>query len=141
MAAVYDATVRTQLYNYENALRRYPISPQRRRLKVKKLRQFLQSLSKNPMAYPMCESKTLGQSYNNRGDALFPYLRETNYEDESKTQWRVSFFQVSANMVKIYRLIQSTNVDESYRKTIRLTEAQFKRMLTECITKIINEIA
>lgn len=26
-------------------------------------------------------------------------------------------------------------------KTIRLTESQFKRMLTECITKIINEIA
>ncbi len=35
------------------------------------------------------------------------------------------------------------NLGESKNKknTIRLTEAQFKRLLTECITKIINEIA
>ncbi|MDE6522691.1 MAG: hypothetical protein K2L17_07730 [Muribaculaceae bacterium] len=33
------------------------------------------------------------------------------------------------------------NLGESKKKSIRLTEAQFKRMLTECITKIINEIA
>ena len=32
------------------------------------------------------------------------------------------------------KIIKNTN-------SIRLTEAQFKRMLTECITKIINEIA
>lgn len=33
------------------------------------------------------------------------------------------------------------NLGESKKKQIRLTEAQFKIMLTECITKIINEIA
>lgn len=33
------------------------------------------------------------------------------------------------------------NLGESRKKHIKLTEAQFKRILTECITKIINEIA
>ena len=33
------------------------------------------------------------------------------------------------------------NLRESKKKSIRLTEAHFKMMLTECITKIINEIA
>lgn len=31
-------------------------------------------------------------------------------------------------------------VESLDKNTLRLTEAQFKRMLTECITKIINEI-
>ena len=40
-------------------------------------------------------------------------------------------------------MIQNPNKFESINRqqTIRLTEAQFKRILTECITKIINEIA
>ena len=32
-------------------------------------------------------------------------------------------------------------LNENKKKTIRLTETEFKQMLVECITKIINEIA
>lgn len=140
MAAVYDTSVRNQLYEYEKSLIGYPISLQRRRNKVQRLRNFLQSLSKNTMSYPLCNSKALGQLFDNNKNPIFPNLRQTHYEDESKTQWRVSFFQISTNKVKIHRLIQSKFVDETIRNTIRLTESQFKNLLTECLTKIIKEI-
>lgn len=141
MAAVYDAQVRNQLYEYERSLVRYPISPQRRRNKVKMLKRFLQSLSNNPLSYPICNSKVLGQNYSHNGEPLFPNLRQANYKDESNTQWRMSFFQISPKVVKIYRLMQSSNVDESNNRIIRLTETQFMNMLTECISEIIRKIA
>lgn len=139
MAAVYDASVRNQLYQYEKALIEYPISLQRRRNKVQRLRQFLQSLSRNPMAYPICDSKKLGQIFNLDGKPMDTTLRQANYTDESNTQWRISFLQISPKVVKTYRLIQSKFVDETIRKTIRLTEGQFKNLLAECLTKIIKK--
>ena len=139
MAAVYDAQVRNQLYEYERSLVRYPISPQRRRNKVKMLRRFLQSLSNNPMSYPICNSKVLGQNYSHNGEPLFPNLRKANYKDESNTQWRMSFFQISPNMVKIYRLMQSSNVNEGNNRIIRLTEDEFNEILTQSIHEVIKE--
>ncbi|MDE5880699.1 MAG: hypothetical protein K2H60_03135, partial [Muribaculaceae bacterium] len=74
---------------------------------------FLQALSKNPYANPMCESRIMGQIYNFRGEPIFPNLRHTHYEDESGNQWRISFFQISKNKVKIYRLIQASFVTDT----------------------------
>ena len=47
MAVIYDAQVRQQLDEYDESLKSYPISAARRKEKVKRLRLFLQSISRN----------------------------------------------------------------------------------------------
>lgn len=137
---VYDSQVKQQIEEYDISLKSYPISAYRRKEKVRKLRQFLQSIGKNALSYPVCDSKKLGQAFNAINKPIDASLRQAHYQDESGTQWRISFLQVSPKVVKIYRLIQSKFVDESIRKTIRFTESQFKSLLTECLMKIINKI-
>ena len=129
MKAVYDKQVRKAIDNYDESLKSYPISPQRRKIKVQQLKRFLQSLSKTPTEhYPVCDKINLGQVLNN-GQPVKTYLRFAHYEDESKTQWSVSFYRVSQNKVKIYRLIQSENVKESKRKTVFFTKKQINMLL------------
>lgn len=54
----------------------------------------------------------------------------------------VYIFQVNLNPQAFgLKVPPSLREGKHISKTIRLTEAQFKKMLTECITKIINEIA
>lgn len=54
-------------------------------------------------------------------------------------KWNFAY-RIVDNVVYVEDACHSQNMHES-TTSIRLTEAQFKRMLTECITKIINEIA
>ena len=162
MAAVYDIQVRNALCTYERALVGYPISIQRRKIKIKRLRSFLQALSRNVDIYPICNSKKLGQFFDVDGNPIFLNLKQGNYEDESGTQWRMSFFRISANKVKIYRLYQSGSIDESKLKKklfiennnstskfrimniqnkqpIRLTESQLSQMIRETVKRVIKE--
>lgn len=143
MAAVYDTQVSNAIIDYDKSLRNYPISAQRRKYKVNQLRKFLQSLSQNPLSCPVCDKKKLGQLFSN-GYPSFTNLRQTHYEDESGTQWGISFFQISKNKVKIYRLIQSQFIDEnkrlSQKEVVRLTESDLRQIITESITEILSEI-
>ena len=89
-------------------------------------------------------------------------MKQGNYEDESGTQWRMSFFRISTNNVKIYRLYQSGSIDESKLKKklfiennnaisqfrimnpqnkqpIRLTESQLSRMFREIVKRVLKE--
>lgn len=122
MSAVYDIQVRNKLYEYEKSLNRYPISASRRREKVKMLRLFLQNLNRNIEQYPICNKKKLGQVFNYKNEPLDTNLRQTTYMDESETQWSISFLPISANKVKIYRLIQTRFIDESIDTFFSLTE-------------------
>lgn len=54
-------------------------------------------------------------------------------------KWNFAY-RIEGNIVYIEDACHSQNMHES-QISIRLTEAQFKKLLTECITKIINEIA
>lgn len=157
MAAIYDTQVKQQLDEYDIALKGYPISAVRRKEKVKRLRFFLQSLSKNFSSYAICNSKKLGQAFNTVNEPNDKSLRQTYYEDESGTQWRMSFLQVSKNVVKIYRLYQAQFVDESYyrrkikentnntmnkntqKKTIRLTESDLRKFVLESVKCVLKE--
>ena len=163
MAAVYDIQVRNALYEYERALVGYPISIQRRKIKVKRLRSFLQALSRNVDACPICNSKKLGQFFDVNGNPIFPNLKQGNYEDESGTQWRMSFFRISTNKVKIYRLYQSASIDESKlkkkifiennnatnkfrninnkKKVVRLTESEFLNIIAESVSQILKNFS
>ena len=126
MAAIYDIQVRNQLYEYEKSLVKYPISANRRKMKIKNLRVFLQRLSNNPQKYPVCNKKKLGQIFNSKNKPLNLILRQTTYKDESNTQWSISFFQVSKNVVKIYRLIQTKFIYESIMQIYSLMERMDK---------------
>lgn len=126
MAAIYDIQVRNQLYEYEKSLVKYPISANRRKMKIKNLRVFLQRLSNNPQKHPVCNKKKLGQIFNSKNKPLNLILRQTTYKDESNTQWSISFFQVSKNVVKIYRLIQTKFIDESIMQIYSLMERMDK---------------
>ena len=156
---VYDSQVKQQLEEYDISLKSYPISASRRKEKVRRLRQFLQSIGRNVLSYPICDSKKLGQLYDVGGNAILNILRQTHYQDESGTQWRMSFFMVSKNVVKVYRLYQSQFVDESFKtrninkfkieykdntmktnkKVIRLTESDLRKMVNESVRIIISE--
>lgn len=142
MAAVYDVQVRNQLYDYEKSLRKYPIRVNRRKIKVKGLRAFLQQLSKNVSSYPICDKKKLGQVFSPINEPLDKNLRQTNYKDESDTQWSISFLQVSKNTVKIYRLYQTRFVSEGTKRNktvIQLTESELHRMVKESVRKVLIE--
>ena len=69
------------------------------------------------MSYPIQSviQKKLGQAFNAVNKPIDASLRQTHYQDESGTQWRMSFFMVSKNVVKIYRLYQAQFVDESLK--------------------------
>lgn len=71
---------------------------------------------------------------------VFTNLRQSTYQDESGAQWRMSFFQVSRNMVKIYRLYQAQYVNESRcrENVIRLSETQLREIVGECIRKVLS---
>ena len=59
-------------------------------------------------------------------------------------RWRdgiYAVFEKDGVRYKLFRNDTVQRINENRQQTIRLTEAQFKRVLTECITKIINEIA
>lgn len=54
----------------------------------------------------------------------------------------VYIFQVNLNPQAFgLKVPPSLKENKCSYTTIRLTESQFKRLLTECVTKIINEIA
>lgn len=153
MAAVYDTQVRIELEKYDNSLKDYPISPARRKEKVKRLRSFLQSLSKDFSSNPICNSKKLGQGFNSANEPIDKSLRHSHYEDESGIQWRMSFLQVSKNVVKIYRLYQAQFVDETLKRikfdnntmeknkqVIRLTESDLHRIISESVKSVLSEL-
>ena len=71
MAAVYDIQVRNALCTYERVLIGYPISIQRRKIKIKRLHSFQQALSRNVDIYPMCNSKKLRQFYDVDENPIF----------------------------------------------------------------------
>ena len=59
-------------------------------------------------------------------------------------KWRdgiYAIFEKDGVRYKLFRNDTVQRINENRQQTIRLTKAQFKRILTECITKIINEIA
>ena len=116
MAAIYDEQVKNQLYEYEQSLKDYPISADRRREKLKLFRLFLQGLSNFPNKFSTCDKKKLGQIILPNGNVLNPNLRQTSYKDKSNTEWSISFFPISPNKVKIYRILKSEFVDESIKK-------------------------
>lgn len=142
MAAVYDVQVKNQLYDYEKSLRKYPIRASRRKVKVSSLRAFLQQLSNNVFSHPICDKKKLGQIFDQNGNATLNQLRQTNYQDESGTQWSISFLQVSKNTVKIYRLYQTSYVSETIGRSktiIRLNESDLHRMIKESVRQVLME--
>lgn len=122
MAAIYDEQVKNQLYEYEQSLKDYPISADRRREKLKLFRLFLQGLSNFPNKFSTCDKKKLGQIILPNGNVLNPNLRQTSYKDKSNTEWSISFFPISPNKVKIYRILKSEFVDESIKKIFSLME-------------------
>ena len=122
MAAIYDEQVKNQLYEYEQSLKDYPISADRRREKLKLFRLFLQGLSNFPNKFSICDKKKLGQIILPDGNVLNPNLRQTTYKDKSNTEWSISFFPISPNKVKIYRILKSEFVDESIKKIFSLME-------------------
>ena len=122
MAAIYDEQVKNQLYEYEQSLKDYPISADRRREKLKLFRLFLQGLSNFPNKFSTCDKKKLGQIILPDGNVLNPNLRQTTYKDKSNTEWSISFFPISPNKVKIYRILKSEFVDESIKKIFSLME-------------------
>lgn len=122
MSAIYDEQVKNQLYEYEQSLKDYPISADRRREKLKLFRLFLQGLSNFPNKFSTCDKKKLGQIILPDGNVLNPNLRQTTYKDKSNTEWSISFFPISPNKVKIYRILKSEFVDESIKKIFSLME-------------------
>lgn len=156
---VYDSQVKQQLEEYDISLKSYPISASRRKEKVRRLRQFLQSIGRNVLSYPICDSKKLGQAFNAVNKPIDASLRQTHYQDESGTQWRMSFFMVSKNVVKIYRLYQAQFVDESLKtrninkfkieykdntmktnkRVIRLNESKLHNIVAESVKRVLRE--
>jgi hypothetical protein len=59
MAAIYDEQVRNQLYEYEQSLKDYPTSVDRRREKLKLFRLFLQGLSDFSNKFSSCDKKKM----------------------------------------------------------------------------------
>ena len=133
MSAVYDPSVKLVLWRYEQTLIQqgsvYNVSRKRRLEKLSRLRNYLQSLGNTSSdSFQVCDKIELGQIIVN-GECLDPTLKITYYKDESDTQWSISFFRISAKVVRIHRLKQTSGVDESRtpkKKLIRLTESAKK---------------
>lgn len=139
MGAIYDVQVRKMIDSYNEILKLYPINPQRRKIKVKRLRSFLQSLSNAPTKqYPVCNKANLGQRFKGN-KPLDTNLRVAYYKDESGTQWSVSFFRISQNKVGIHRLLQSQHVKES-KRSIRIAESQLRMIIENTVRQALNRI-
>lgn len=119
MRVVYDKEVREFLYEYDKILKKkfrhdnkYTRSKDRRTEKVKKLRTFLQSLGRRFDELSVCDKKKLGQRFDEHNEPMDKYLKQTNYKDESEYVWRISLFKESENVIKIYRILGGSVVDE-----------------------------
>lgn len=118
MRVVYDEQVKKELCKYERILKKrlnnkYVVDSERRKNKIGKFRKFLQSLGNKIDELPICDKVKLGQVLNSQNQPLNKGLKQTNYKDESNFVWRISLFQDSKNVVKIYRLLGGNAVDES----------------------------
>lgn len=103
------------LTQYNESLRQYSISDDRRRQNVAIFKQFIENL--RPVeSYPICNKKALGQRFDENGKALITKLRQTYYSDESGYQWSISFYQQN-DCVIIRRIIGSKSVKENDRMT------------------------
>lgn len=139
MRTVYDKQVKDFLYEYEKTLKKkrnnkYVRSTERRKEKVSNFRKFLQSCWKNIDNFNVCDKKKLGQIFDDTDKPLNPYLKQTHYKDESEFQWRISLIQVSKTVVKIYRVLPATSVDEN------LQIKHSKKYLYESIMRDVAKI-
>lgn len=131
---------------YEESLKDYPISNSRRKAKVTKLMRALKGIRKIPMSFPICKYKDLGQHFDSSGKPLFAFLRQFNYEDESKFQWSFAFVIDTANKtITITKMspsifIKENKQNKTYKtmKRIRLTESQLHNVIKKCINEAID---
>lgn len=91
MELIYSEKVLNTIAQYADALTRYPISNDRIRAKVDNMFSALQSISTNPLMYPVCKYRVLGQSLDGAGNPKNPFLRQFVYKDESGKSWTFSY--------------------------------------------------
>lgn len=138
MKIQYSNNVKNTLKEYANSLKKYPISKERRNQKVRQLKQFLRNTIKQTaenigtFSYPVCRYEDLGQILDVNRNPLNQHLRQTQFSDESKTLWEISFILLEDNRtIFICCLKQGRFV---------VKESQLRRIIQESIKKILNII-
>lgn len=142
MRVKYSNNVRLTIQQYASSLKRYPISPKRRNEKVRKLRSFLRikirmiSETVGCNSYPLCRFADLGQVFNQNEMPLNQYLRQTNFSDESGTQWLISFMLLENNTIFIQELKQAKNI---VKESLVINESLLRSIIHESIGKVLQE--
>lgn len=114
MNVKYSKEVKATIAEYAKSLLNYPISSERRKQKVRLLRQYLKSTIKSicqtigTESFPICNYVDLGQVFIYNNEPTNRFLRQTNFSDESGTRWLISFMYIEGNKtILIYSLKQS----------------------------------
>ena len=95
-----------------------------------------------PQFWKMLETlRVLDKNYIQRTPGRYPSWQKGKYLEFQIGYFLFGYVFDGKNVIvqECYNVVKNENIENN--RTLRLTEAQFKRMLTECITKIINEIA
>lgn len=143
MKVQYSNEVKVAIKEYKDSLSQYPISKERKSLKIRQLRLYLKKTIKeicqtsSAESFPLCNYRDLGQTFNQNNEPQNPFLRKTTFADESGTQWSISFILINNNQtVLIYCLRQSRFVVKE-----NLVYNKVHTLLKECLSKrvLINE--
>lgn len=142
MKVKYSDDVKDTIRNYSDSLKNYLISKERRNTKIRMLRRYLHETIKSvvgtigTMSYPLCQYEDLGQVFDQSHNPLNKNLRQTNFSDESRTQWSISFMVLEDNTILICHLVQSSNV---VKESIKITESQLRQIIKESIKEILKK--
>lgn len=91
MEVILSNQAKTELDNYAKSLTAYNISSHRINQKIENMRNALIRIGANPLAYPVCRYKDLGQTFY-RKNPRNPYLRQFIYQDKSEKPWTFAYW-------------------------------------------------
>lgn len=139
----YSNNVKLAIQQYAQSLSVYPISKERKKQKIRTLRNFLRnsiSMVSNTIgitSYALCTFSDLGQTFDDNHKPLNKSLRQTHFSDKSGTQWMVSFILLEdGNTIYIHSLKQTINV---VKEALLISNKQLYRIIRESIKKVIIE--
>lgn len=119
MVVVFNSDVQVTLKEFIDSLKNYPISIERASEKYINMVNTLLSLGNSLKTPPLCINKDLGQSFNNKGEAMNKNLKRYNYKDESGFQWAFACnYDYDSDTITITKMLDSIHIKEDKSKCL-----------------------